>query len=57
MRRRIDGAPALFKSRAVKRPHLVDEREARRADATLRRVDPHMKRRSPVARRERDAEA
>jgi hypothetical protein len=57
MRRWIDGAAALFKARAVKRTHLVDEREARRADTALRRDDSHMKRRSSVSRRERDTEA
>lgn len=57
MRRRIDGAPALFKSRAVKRAHLVDECEARRADTALRRVDSDVRWRSSVPRRQRDAHA
>lgn len=42
MRRRIDGAPTLFESRAVKRAHLIDESEAGRADTALRRIDPHV---------------
>ena len=54
---RIDRAPALLESRSVKRTHLVDGCEARRAHTALRRGDSYMQRGSAVARRERDAEA